>query len=217
MNMIPRFLRPVFLGITFGLAMVVFVEFITQGAGNAVASNDPPRARPVAERQIAPPSADALTAEILERPLFSPSRQLAEDVPRDENPAAAPEPPKLPARLAGVSIRPEAREAIFDGDGEKPLVVKQGQEINGWTLVSVETDQVVLKNASGTQIMKPTDGAPGARRQVQALNKKAANAPKNVNLAVGAKPAAARPGQPQPPSAVPLQGKPAQAIPRNGR
>ena len=216
MNLIPRLLRPVLLGITCGLAMVVFVEFIARGAGNAVASNEPPRARPVAQKQTAPPSADALTAEILERPLFSSSRQLAEDAPREERAAAEPEPPKLPARLAGVSIRPEAREAIFDGEGEKPLVVKQGQEINGWTLVSVETNQVMLKNATGTQIMKPTNGAPGARRQVQALNKKAANAPKNVNLPVGTKPAA-RPGQPQPPAAAPLQGKPAQAIPRNGR
>jgi hypothetical protein len=216
MTMIPRLLRPVLLGICCGLAMVVFVEFIARGAGNAVASNDPPRARLVAERPTTPPSADALAAEILERPLFSPSRQLGEDAPRDENAAAEPEPPKLPARLAGVSIRPEAREAIFDGEGEKPLVVKQGQEINGWTLVSVEANQVVLKSATGTQIMKPTNGAPAARRQVQALNKKTANAPKNVNLPTGAKPAA-RPGQPQPPAAPPLQGKPAQAIPRNGR
>jgi len=216
MNMIPRLLRPVLLGICCGLAMVAFVEFIARGPGNAVASNEPPRIRPVAVKQTAPPSADALAAEILERPLFSPSRQLAEEAPADEDIAAEPEPPKLPARLAGVSIRPDTREAIFDGEGDKPLVVRQGQEINGWTLASVETDRVVLKNATGIQVMKPANGAPIARRQVQAMNKKPGNAPKNANLPTGAKPAA-RPVQPQPAAATQLQGKPAQAIPRNGR
>jgi hypothetical protein len=216
MNMIPRLLRPILLGICCGLAMVVFVEFIARGPGNAVASNEPPRIRPVAVKQTALPSVDALVGEILERPLFNSSRQLAEEAPADEEITAAPEPAKLPARLAGVSIRPDAREAIFDGEGDKPLVVKQGQEINGWTLASVEADRVVLKNASGIQVMKPANGTVIAHRQVQAMNRKPGSAPKTVNLPAGAKPPA-KLGQPQPAAATPPQGKPSQAIPRNGR
>src|SRR5262245_21482220 len=57
------------------------------------------------------PSLDEMVTEILERPLFSPSRQAVSAVP--STPAVEEkEPPKLPGRLAGVAILPEVREAL---------------------------------------------------------------------------------------------------------
>jgi hypothetical protein len=113
------------------------------------------------------PNLDAMVTEILERPLFSPSRQAASEAP-DEAPAEEEkEPPKMPGRLAGVAVLPEVREALFERDGEKPIVVKEGQEIEGWTVASIRSDQVVLRNAQGEQIVKPADGA-GIRRAAAA-------------------------------------------------
>jgi hypothetical protein len=130
-----------------------------------------------------PPSRDldANVTEILERPLFNPSRQAASEAPIETDGAAEKEPPKMPGRLAGVAILPEVREALFESDGEKPIAVKEGQQIEGWTVTSIRSDQVVLKSPLGEQIVRPTDGVgmkrlAGARRtpaQVQAQAKKA--------------------------------------------
>lgn len=132
---------------------------------------------PAASRNL-----DAMVTEILERPLFSPSRQAAGESLADAQPVPEKEPPKMPGRLAGVAVLPEVREAVFEGDGEKPVVVKEGQEIEGWTVASIRDDRVVLRSAAGEEIVKPADGVgirragAGARRpptQVQAQAGKA--------------------------------------------
>src|SRR5262249_20583454 len=64
---------------------------------------------------------------------------------------------------AGVAILPGVREAVFENDGEKSVVVKEGQEIEGWTVASIHSDQVLLKSAQGEQVVKPADGV-GKRR-----------------------------------------------------
>ena len=55
-------------------------------------------------------------------------------------------------------IRPGVREALFARAGQKPIPVKIGGEIDGWTIAAIELDRVVLANAFGSQIVRPTPG-----------------------------------------------------------
>ncbi|HXJ01740.1 MAG TPA: hypothetical protein VNH44_10985 [Micropepsaceae bacterium] len=218
--MISRLLRPIAIGLGFGLAMVMLVAFLSEDSGDAAASNEPVRVRPAAVTQkVAAPDIDALVAQILERPLFSSSRQPADAAP--EEVAEAPkEPPKMPGRLEGVSIRPEAREALFEREGDKPLVVKEGQEIDGWMVASIRPDEVLLKSElGGEQIVKPANGA-GIKPPQMAMKKKPGPAGKKPNGLAGAAGAAKPPALPQR-SGVPPTQRPAQTTaqpnPRTGR
>jgi hypothetical protein len=213
--MIPGLFRPVAIGLGFGATMVMMVAFLTEDSGDAAASNQPVRVQPSAVMQkIDPPNIDALVAEILERPLFSASRQPA-DVASEQVAEAPKEPPKMPGRLEGVTIRPEAREALFEREGQKPIAVKEGQEIEGWTVASIQPDQVLLKSSAGEQIVKPTNGAGIKPAQMQAMNKKPAV--KKSNPAVGAAVGPGRPpAQPARPAAQ-LPQRPAEASGRTGR
>jgi len=210
--MLPRFLRPVVIGLGFGLAMVLTVMFVSGESGGAAASNEPVRIQPAAvTEKTAPADIDALVADILERPLFSPSRQPVDTAP-EEIAEAPKEPPQMPGRLEGVSIRPEAREALFEREGERPIAVKEGQQIGGWTVASIRADRVLLKSEiGGEQIVKPANGAGVRSPQMQAMNKKPAASAKNA-AAGAAKP----PVPPQRPTA-PLTQRPAQPNARTGR
>ena len=220
--MIPRLLRPILAGLGFGASMVFVVAFISHGSSDAAASNEPVRVEPAPVAVAKPaaaalPDSDALIGEILERPVFSPSRQAVDATPPAEDVEEPKAPPKMPGRLAGLSIRPEAREALFEREGEKPVAVKEGQEIDGWVVSSIQSDHVVLRSASGEQILKPTDAENIRRPQVQAINRKPGAAPpKNPNAPAAAAVAGVRPpATPQPP-APPAQA-PVQPNPRTGR
>jgi hypothetical protein len=56
-------------------------------------------------------------------------------------------------------VRPGVREALFARAGQKPIPVKVGGEIDGWTVAAIEFDRVVLATALGSQIVRPTPGA----------------------------------------------------------
>jgi hypothetical protein len=99
--------------------------------------------------------AGRLVGEILKRPLFTPGRE-----PPQVH-APKPEPPHLEARLAGVSLRPNAKEAMFMRPGGKAVSVMVGQVIDGWTVSDIATDRVVLTCSFGEQIVHPAPGAPG--------------------------------------------------------
>ena len=209
---VPQHSHPVVIGLGFGLVMVLMGAFVWEDSGDASASNEPVRIQAIAVTQLAaPPDMDALVAEILGRPLFSPSRQPAEAAPEQvfETPKG---PPKMPARLEGVSIRPEAREALFEREAAKPIAVKEGQEIDGWTVASILPDQVVLKSEAGEQIVKPANDA-GVKPQMQAMNKKPDLAAKKPHAVGGAAGAAMSPIQPQRPADPLTQG----AMRPNGR
>jgi hypothetical protein len=205
----------VVIGLGFGLAMVLTVMFVSGESGDAAASNEPVRIQPAAvTEKTAPADIDALVADILDRPLFSPSRQPVDTAP-EEIAEAPKEPPKMPGRLEGVSIRPEAREALFEREGERPIAVKEGQQIGGWTVASIRADQVLLKSElGGEQIVKPANGAGVRSPQMQAMNKKPAASAKNA--AAGAAGTAKPPALPQRP-ATPLIQRPAQTNARAGR
>lgn len=105
------------------------------------------------DAEAAAARADRIAAEILKRPLFTPGRQ-----PPEEKVVKA-EPPQLQGRLSGVMLRPDLREALFTRPGGKPIAVKEGQVIDGWTMSRIESDQVVLTSEFGEKIVKPSNGS----------------------------------------------------------
>jgi len=97
--------------------------------------------------------ADRLVAEILKRPLFTQGRR-----PPEVKVVKA-EPPKLQGRLAGVMLRPDGRIALFTRPGGRPVSVKEGDVIDGWTTAKIEAGRVLLTSSFGEQIVKPTNGS----------------------------------------------------------
>jgi hypothetical protein len=88
---------------------------------------------------------------ILARPLFEPSRRP---------PAAAPGPgtsgPGFP-RLTGIIIMPQQREAIFAVPGKtQPIVVTAGSRLNGVLIKSIEPGAVVVVDAAGARMIRPS-------------------------------------------------------------
>jgi len=159
-----RLLRPVLAGIGLGTAMVFAVSFMSHAAEGPALPNGKVREAQTQKRTAPEPqNLDAMVSEILERPLFSSSRQAPDETPPETQAAEEIEPPKMPGRLEGVAIIPGVKEALFEGDGDKPIAVKEGQEIQGWTVSSIKAEEVVLKNGSNEQVVKPADGA-GVRR-----------------------------------------------------
>lgn len=154
------------------------------------------RTKPVALREPPSPNVDALAAEILERPLFSPSRQPPDNAPMGEAAKTEKEPLKLPGRLEGTAVLPGIREALFEREGDKPLAVKEGQTIDGWTIASIQPDRVILRSDDGEQIVKPANDARTKSKPVLVANRKLpAKKPKHV--AVNGPQPAALAAQPQ--------------------
>jgi hypothetical protein len=133
-----------------GLLAEFAIPFFTSSSDNLERA----RAR---DEQLAAKKADAMATEILKRPLFSEGRLPPQ--PKILK-AAAPEPPKLQGRLAGVMLQPDLKQALFTRPGGKPMAVKEGDVIDGWTVGKIEIDSVTLTSAFGQQIVKPTRGAP---------------------------------------------------------
>jgi len=104
------------------------------------------------KKEQASEKADRLVAEILKRPLFTEGRR-----PPQPKIVKA-EPPRLQGRLAGVMLRPNSRIALFTRPGGRPVSIKEGDIIDGWTAAKIEEGQVVLTSSFGQQIVKPTNG-----------------------------------------------------------
>jgi len=185
--------------ITLALAVLAATSIATFAAsvsarqpGEAAASIAPVRTKPVVLREPPSPNVDALVAEILRQPLFSPSRQPPDNRPMGEAAIAEKEPLELPGRLEGTAVLPGIREALFEREGDKPLAVKEGQTIDGWTVASIRPDRVILHSDDGEQIVKPANDAHIKPRPVLVANRKpAANKPKHVAI---------KGPQPQPPA-----------------
>src|SRR5262249_53546663 len=134
-------------------AAIIAFEFFVPAldVGQSVAAIP---ARSTETATVMPPrrGAESIVAAILDRPLFDPSRrppvipappEVAEDEPEVE------QPPELEGRLAGVVLRPGVREALFTRAGDVPLAVNEGDEIDGWTVASIQLDHVVLRSGFG--------------------------------------------------------------------
>jgi hypothetical protein len=166
-----------------GLASLIVGEMVLSVADVAALQNDPP----ADATKIAPLPAlnvDELATAILDRPLFTPGRR----------PPAPPAPPaqavktapQLNARLAGMTVGPNEREALFARDGGTVVAIHEQQAIDGWTVTSIDAEKVVLHSDFGEQVLHPTEGSramplrPGLPRvQQAAAARPPANAPAN--------------------------------------
>ena len=154
-----RLFKVALAGLCAGLLLIIAAELFVANQEEFQSAEVPPRT-PDASKAFRPAfDMESAIAIILERPLFSPNRDLPDPTlgwPQRETSENAP--PQLGARLAGVMIRPGVREALFARAGQKPIPVKIGGEIDGWTIAVIEFDRVVLANDFGSQIVRPTPG-----------------------------------------------------------
>ena len=193
-----RAARHILLASCAAFAAICAVEIVwSTGRG---ADPDPPLQSP-AELVLRPPAnIDAMVAEIVARPLFRSDRQPAAAADADDDDSGDKKTATLQSRLAGISVGP-VREALFERDGEKAVAVREGAEIDGFKVSSIQIDRVVLTSAAGQQTVQLTADA-SARSQ----GKRPAQARR-----AGANPAVAANGQqrpqPNPPSAGPQAPK----------
>jgi hypothetical protein len=88
---------------------------------------------------------------ILERPLFKPDRH---PYPVDGRAPLAAPPADLP-RLTGILMSSDARHAIFEPDGSKPIVVAEGDNVGDWRVQEIAPDSVTLTGPEGTTRVQP--------------------------------------------------------------
>jgi hypothetical protein len=146
-------------GITLGLAAIAAVELAFQ-VPDLAASPDP--ASPVTEikaASLAGPDFDELAEAIRQRPLFTPGRRpLGPILPAPRTVEEGGQSGTM-ARLLGLMTQPGESQALFARDGQKPFTAKQGDQVDGWTVASIEADSVVLTGPLGERTMHPTEGA----------------------------------------------------------
>src|SRR5215471_16297576 len=171
-----------------GLASIVAAEAFVLMPTYAESSKLTDRNASSRNETIAALNLDAMVAAILARPLFSSTRLPPAIAAPEEVVVPEKQPPRLQARLTGISLGPNAREALFERDGEKPIPVKVGGEIDGWKVSAIQFDQVVLSSEFGNQIVKPTNAPPGAEDE-----EAPPAAPKSTAKAIKAAANAARP------------------------
>lgn len=144
------------LGLAILLAGTISLELTGRVAddGDMIASTPrPPSAllKPAAPSHALEEDRQALLDNILARPLFAATRR-----PVAAPSGPAPTPASLP-RLAGILVNGGVRSAIFAGSGgAKPVVVREGAQIGGYTVQSIEPGQVTLAGTGGAQVVRPT-------------------------------------------------------------
>src|SRR5689334_21978330 len=149
-------LRLALFALCIGLASAVAAEaYVLIPAANEPAEASAPKA--VRPQINVPADIDPMVAEILARPVFTSTRMPAEMPAAAEEELVEPkQPPQLQARLAGISLGPDAREALFQRDsGEmaETIPVKVGGEIDGWKVSAIQLDGVVLTSEFGRQVV----------------------------------------------------------------
>jgi hypothetical protein len=89
------------------------------------------------------------TGGILTRPLFDPNRK--EDPSSMVGLAA-----EVLPRLSGIVSVEGEKKAIFQPEGDgKPLVVGEGEDLAGWTVLSIAEDVVTIGRGNGTKALQP--------------------------------------------------------------
>jgi hypothetical protein len=112
--------------------------------------------RPLSEADKAPvvqndrPAISQLTATILARPLFSPTRRHPGAPGTDHSEA-----PLSDMRLTGILITPDQRLAIFAPAGGKSLVRSEGDMISDWRIESIANQSVSLTGPTGAATLEP--------------------------------------------------------------
>jgi len=109
---------------------------------------------PAAPSRFALPPLETF-AEVTERPLFSSSRRPI----AAETSATVVQP--LSASLAGIVISPSSSSVIvMHGDPPTLMRLKEGDDIDGWSIRSIEPSRVVLRRGAEEQQLKLHDTAP---------------------------------------------------------
>lgn len=125
-------------------------------AGPAPAIRPPGAVGVVAEAELAMPPLDSFRATV-ERPLFVATRSPARPVE-----AAGPDLILGRYRLTGVMIASERTTVLLrPATGGKVIRLEQGQELDGWKVVTITPDHIVLTTAGREQRI-PLGGAPRA-------------------------------------------------------
>ena len=179
---------------------VIVVELTSDDAGASASAPAAVRPEPPVPPRAPGPRIDDLLATILDRPLFSPTRQ-----PPRESSDRPSDPGLSDVRLAGTVIEPGRRLAIFAMPGAKPIVRGEGGAVNDWRVDSITLEAVVLSGPTGTTTLQPKTDTTLAR---VAAPPRAAPIPPPV-----AAPGAVRPGAP---AAAKPGARPTIALPAAG-
>ena len=136
--------------VAFEAAQLRAIEAAPQAADAVV-----PQLEPIDNRLgfALPPLSDY--ADVLRRPLFVEARRPPLHV------AAAAETPPLGLSLVAVVIAPGERHALVQR-GNPPHLdrITEGQDIDGWTVESIQLDRVVLSRGDGRVELKVKDTLP---------------------------------------------------------
>jgi len=141
-------------------ATVVYGELTAEPPAPAAATEPPaapvPAAPPAQERVFVMPPLQSY-AEVTERPLFSPSRRPATVTQQVAGPASS-------LALVGVVISRDGGVALIRS-GKAPALarVREGQQIEGWTVRSIAPDRVVVRNGTSEAQLKLHEDAPAAK------------------------------------------------------
>jgi len=94
-------------------------------------------------------------AEVLARPLFSPTRRPAPDA------QAASEAQSSGLTLVGIVISPSEHHALIE-HGQPPRLerVVEGQQLDGWTVEAILPDAVTFRRADQSLELKAKDAPP---------------------------------------------------------
>jgi hypothetical protein len=153
-------LKLVFYVMAAAVAALLLAGLTTESRTPIVAKEASPRASRPREAMQWQPVDPALEREILERPLFTRGR-------RPPPPSVTPPPPAIVAaappqawewRLAGIMIAPARKEALLMRQGEKRATV-EGDRIDGWRVLHIEPDRIVLGGDDGEKVLTPEPNA----------------------------------------------------------
>jgi hypothetical protein len=146
-----RVLPALLLGIALALGGVLYFEGGPDqsgtGPGEPNAGRVPELLRPSPR---APAEDPAWVATILDRPLFSPTRRP----PTVASAAPAKAATEMP-RLAGVLVSEAGSEAIFARSGQRPTVLRVGDQIGPYRVTSISVGEVTLAGPAESVTMHP--------------------------------------------------------------
>ena len=137
------------------LAWTIFrqLEIEPQLEANAYGTNEAPKTVPELPPEIhfnAPPIEDLQA--VLERPVFAPNRRSPSEVV-----AEAPVPKTFDFALKGIVIDGDERIAVFLPNAKGKVVrLREGDQMQGWTLMQVEVDHVVLARGDRETVLEPS-------------------------------------------------------------
>lgn len=94
--------------------------------------------------------------EVVERPLFSPTRRLPADVAADPEPVA--DTPvsrgRLEVTVVGIITGPRALALLRSGSGDRLVPLAEGEQLAGWTLTAIEPFRLVFRRDEDEQVFE---------------------------------------------------------------